>query len=40
MLDREVAVLRIGHRLVRDDRTTTHAMLVSRAFGSTRYVYD
>jgi tRNA (cytidine56-2'-O)-methyltransferase len=24
-------VLRIGHRLVRDDRTTTHAVLVSRA---------
>jgi tRNA (cytidine56-2'-O)-methyltransferase len=35
MSDREVAVLRIGHRLVRDDRTTTHAILVSRAFGST-----
>ena len=33
MLDREVAVPRIGHRLVRDDRTTTHAILVSRAFG-------
>ncbi len=29
-----VAVLRIGHRLVRDDRTTTHAVLVSRAMGS------
>lgn len=28
-----VAVLRIGHRLVRDDRTTTHAVLVSRALG-------
>lgn len=35
MSGREVAVLRIGHRLVRDDRTTTHAILVSRAFGST-----
>ncbi len=35
MSDIEVAVLRIGHRLVRDDRTTTHAILVSRAFGST-----
>jgi tRNA (cytidine56-2'-O)-methyltransferase len=34
MMDREVVVLRIGHRLVRDDRTTTHALLVSRAFGS------
>ena len=28
-----VSVLRIGHRLVRDDRTTTHAVLVSRALG-------
>ncbi len=34
MPEKEVAVLRIGHRLVRDDRTTTHAILVSRAFGS------
>ncbi|MER5191565.1 MAG: tRNA (cytidine(56)-2'-O)-methyltransferase [Candidatus Nitrosocosmicus sp.] len=40
-MDREVAVLRIGHRLVRDDRTTTHAILVSRAFGSnTMYMTD
>jgi tRNA (cytidine56-2'-O)-methyltransferase len=28
-----VSVLRLGHRLVRDDRTTTHVALVSRAFG-------
>ncbi len=35
MFENEVAVLRIGHRLVRDDRTTTHAILVSRAFGSS-----
>ncbi len=34
MFEQEVAILRIGHRLVRDDRTTTHAVLVSRAFGS------
>jgi tRNA (cytidine56-2'-O)-methyltransferase len=34
MINRDVSVLRIGHRLVRDDRTTTHAILVSRAFGS------
>jgi tRNA (cytidine56-2'-O)-methyltransferase len=27
-------VLRIGHRLVRDDRVTTHSALVSRAFGA------
>lgn len=41
MLGREVSVLRIGHRLVRDDRTTTHAILVSRAFGSnTIYMTD
>jgi tRNA (cytidine56-2'-O)-methyltransferase len=28
-----IAVLRLGHRFVRDDRTTTHIALVSRAFG-------
>jgi tRNA (cytidine56-2'-O)-methyltransferase len=32
----KVSVLRIGHRLVRDDRTTSHAVLVSRAFGSDK----
>jgi tRNA (cytidine56-2'-O)-methyltransferase len=32
----KVSVLRIGHRLLRDDRVTTHAALVSRAFGSDR----
>jgi len=31
-----LAVLRIGHRLVRDDRVTTHAALVSRAFGAEK----
>jgi tRNA (cytidine56-2'-O)-methyltransferase len=30
----KVSVLRIGHRLVRDDRVTTHAALVARAFGA------
>ena len=29
-----VSVLRIGHRLVRDDRVTTHTALVARAFGA------
>ncbi len=29
-----VSVLRIGHRLARDDRVTTHAALVARAFGA------
>ena len=32
----KVSVLRIGHRLVRDDRPTTHAALVARAFGADR----
>ncbi|MDQ3838973.1 MAG: tRNA (cytidine(56)-2'-O)-methyltransferase [Thermoproteota archaeon] len=32
----EVSVLRIGHRLVRDDRVTTHAALVARAFGAKK----
>ena len=31
-----VQVLRIGHRLVRDDRVTTHAALVSRAFDAEK----
>lgn len=29
-----VTVLRLGHRLVRDERTSTHIGLVSRAFGA------
>lgn len=29
-------VIRIGQRLVRDDRVTTHVMLVARAFGASR----
>jgi tRNA (cytidine56-2'-O)-methyltransferase len=32
----KVSVLRIGHRLVRDDRVTTHAALVARAFGADK----
>jgi tRNA (cytidine56-2'-O)-methyltransferase len=37
----KISVLRIGHRLLRDDRVTTHAALVSRAFGSDRmYMTD
>lgn len=32
----EIEVLRIGQRLVRDDRVTTHVALVSRAFGASR----
>ena len=37
----EVATLRIGHRLVRDDRVTTHSALVARAFGCNKlYMSD
>jgi tRNA (cytidine56-2'-O)-methyltransferase len=41
MVDRIVHVLRIGHRIVRDDRMTTHVCLVARAFGARKiYLYD
>ena len=32
----EIDVLRIGQRLVRDDRVTTHVALVARAFGASK----
>ena len=35
-----IEVLRIGERLVRDDRVTTHAALVARAFGARRIFMD
>ena len=31
-----IEVIRIGQRLVRDDRVTTHVALVSRAFGAKK----
>jgi len=31
-----IEVLRMGQRVVRDDRVTTHVALVSRAFGATK----
>ena len=31
-----IEVVRIGQRVVRDDRVTTHAALVARAFGASR----
>ena len=31
-----VNVLRLSHRLVRDDRVTTHVALVARAFGADK----
>jgi tRNA (cytidine56-2'-O)-methyltransferase len=33
-----VSVLRLGHRLVRDERTSTHIGLVSRAFGAKELI--
>ena len=33
-----IEVVRIGQRLVRDDRVTTHVALVSRAFGAERII--
>ncbi|MDA4130386.1 MAG: tRNA (cytidine(56)-2'-O)-methyltransferase [Thaumarchaeota archaeon] len=34
----DVTVLRLGHRLVRDERISTHIGLVSRAFGARKLV--
>jgi tRNA (cytidine56-2'-O)-methyltransferase len=36
----KVTVLRLGHRLSRDARISTHLALVARAFGAQRIVYD
>jgi len=36
----EVWVLRLGHRIFRDQRVTTHCALVARAFGASRIVYS
>ena len=35
-----ILVLRIGHRLVRDDRATTHLFLATRALGADIAVYS
>ena len=36
----EIWVMRVGHRLVRDDRVSTHIGLVARAFGATGMYID
>lgn len=36
VLPYDVSVLRLGHRLVRDERISTHIGLVSRAFGAKK----
>ncbi len=35
----QISILRLGHRLPRDERITTHVALVSRAFGATEFIY-
>ncbi len=40
MLGKEVVVLRYGHRVVRDERVTSHCCLVARAFGADRIVVE
>ncbi|MEW6528471.1 MAG: tRNA (cytidine(56)-2'-O)-methyltransferase [Candidatus Micrarchaeota archaeon] len=36
----KISVLRLGHRLPRDERITTHVGLVSRAFGANEIIYS
>lgn len=36
----EIEVLRLGHRLPRDERISTHVALVARAFGASSVVYS
>ena len=35
-----ITVLRIGHRIGRDKRITTHVALVARAFGADSIIID
>jgi len=35
----EISVLRLGHRLPRDERISTHVALVARAFGASSIAY-
>jgi len=37
---RELIVFRLGHRLPRDERITTHVCLVARAFGASSIYYS
>jgi len=38
MVSSQIAVLRYGHRLVRDYRVTSHCCLVARAFGAKKVI--
>ena len=35
----KVEVLRLGHRIIRDQRVTTHVGLVARAFGANSMIF-
>ena len=35
-----ITILRLGHRIFRDQRITSHCALVSRAFGASRFIYS
>ncbi len=36
----EITILRLGHRLPRDERISTHVALVARAFGANSFIYS
>jgi len=36
----EIHILRLGHRLPRDERISTHVALVARAFGAQQMIYS
>jgi len=35
-----IVVVRLGHRIVRDQRITSHCALVARAFGASKFIYS
>ncbi len=39
-MDSRVSILRLGHRLPRDSRLTTHVFLAARAFGAKEGIYS
>lgn len=39
-MNREIVVFRLGHRLPRDERISTHVALVARAFGANKIIYS
>ena len=39
MIKMKITIFRLGHRLPRDERITTHVALVARAFGAEELIY-